>query len=1673
MIGRRIHRQRMNSQRLTTRFVRQKIPIYRLFFLIILLPGLSSAAVHIGAQNPLSESWVVTSGDSGVGGTSIFPDPDFPDIQSWQINSNSSGRLRYEIAGPASTESWTYEARVRVVNLADAVDFGMLFEAANGEQRFLMAFGSTADGATLIDLAGGGFPDSVDISIEPSQVGRTDYVHVIIHFDADTDLAEVYVNGQLQATGWSGSSSTLQRVNFGDGGGISVGVGRYQRISFTTGDAACNDGIDNDGDGFIDFGGADTDCQSAQDTTEGVYCPTGQDVDSDGFCENVVALTQLDADPILAGWIRPTTTAGQSWQPGDEDLGAGNCDFPCPFWRITDAGTASANRGVYTLNPSPASNDRHWELRASVRVRPLNSGVAESASYARTMFVRTLVSGGVREFGALFGVDADGDMLLQPSGESTQYNIGPTTDYHDVQVVYDPSSGTADILVDGTVLAENTAGRFIASIATPTVEWGSGSSGGTGRTHWQRISLELDPDSDNDGLPNIAEPASGTDPYNADSDDDSLGDGAELAAATNPLDDDTDGDGLLDGYEVANGLDPSSSDAQGDLDQDGLTNTQEQELGTQAQVADTDGDGLNDGLEVLTLETSALLPDTDGDTLTDAEEVNTYNTNPLRVDTDGDALDDAAELSAGTDPLNPDSDDDGLADGLENPNGTNPLIADSDGDGMNDGFEIDFGFDPTAAESAGGDLDDDGLTNLEEQLAGTNPSLADTDGDGVSDQAEVNIHNSNPNSSDSDGDGLLDGFEVSNGFNPREGGDATRDADNDGLSNSDEQRLGLDPRIADSDADGFLDGEETYIFGTIPDQPNVAGLPLTQFNRLEFEATDQPLFNSLPDPTFVDLAPLVAEQTGGTIRDGNVITLTRSRSTITSQDIWDEGVAQCDADSQVIPVHDEIVACRNLTVSPTRAECINGGNVSFASRTISCCANVVTGVIAPLDDYTNGCTVDPVFGVAINSEQSFTITNVNNLIGGPYVTPTSINVGTGFGPRPATGTPLPDREYQIGAEVTQTVGVTGGLTITPGLSSANPGEVDVYYNTDAYVRVDNSVVTPGAPFTLQLDHIPQSFVGPRFDGTTSDCTAQQALSVGSCMSSRWPNFLTSLSLDVNMGMTTDAEIWSINPENGDQLQTTRNLIDLTEQRSFELAAIDWRIGDALDFRMLNNVPGVPSFIQTDISITNDDVFGLWTPGTQLPIPIDIPFGCSLKKIDPSLCARFGMPDRLSFDTNLMAFQIQIPELSSPVSLADPNDVGSRDFNGGAPSNFSLDTVEPRRHFLNDQGHLVNTVPNKFRPTFNLSSLDGSPESFIDTFILNNSDLSSDVFRYELDLDGIVCINSAGTACLGASIGIPLIATFSVDAIDLDLVLWTGWDSSLTFEPNLEAILRFSVPVQVWDPNQGQYVQVAAGAPYPVAVPANGDGLTSVQVLQPEGGTDVSVEYSFANNQFTSTAKYAVKLAAETSYMKASVGGALGDLFELGVGVPLQFGLLNVITEAPPIPAQTLASSYTMTTATSFPGPTLTIVDAGTDSDGDGLQDDLENARCTAANDADTDNDGLPDGIEDLNRNGILDTGETDPCDADSDDDGLQDGAERGLVTPNIDTDLAFFQGNDNPLVRTNPNNADTDGDGFSDGQEIAEGSDPLSNGDCPPSECQSSSVLRIILLRASEQSLNE
>jgi len=113
------------------------------------------------------------------------------------------------------------------------------------------------------------------------------------------------------------------------------------------------------------------------------------------------------------------------------------------------------------------------------------------------------------------------------------------------------------------------------------------------------------------------------------------------------------GDGIPDSWKIKYGFsvtDPGVASA--DPDNDGLTNLQEYQLGTDPTNPDTDGDGIPDGQEVK------------------------IGTNPLNSDTDGDGLPDGQELSLGTNPLNPDTDGDGIPDGIEVKLGTNPLVPD-------------------------------------------------------------------------------------------------------------------------------------------------------------------------------------------------------------------------------------------------------------------------------------------------------------------------------------------------------------------------------------------------------------------------------------------------------------------------------------------------------------------------------------------------------------------------------------------------------------------------------------------------------------------------------------------------------------------------------------------------------------------------------------------------------------------------------------------------------------------------------------------------------------------------------------------------------------------------------------------------------------------------------------
>jgi hypothetical protein len=114
-----------------------------------------------------------------------------------------------------------------------------------------------------------------------------------------------------------------------------------------------------------------------------------------------------------------------------------------------------------------------------------------------------------------------------------------------------------------------------------------------------------------------------------------------------------------------------------------------------------------------------------------------------------------------------------------------------------------------------------------------------------------------------------------------------------------------------------------------------------------------------------------------------------------------------------------------------------------------------------------------------------------------------------------------------------------------------------------------------------------------------------------------------------------------------------------------------------------------------------------------------------------------------------------------------------------------------------------------------------------------------------------------------------------------------------------------------------------------------------------------------------------------------------------------------------------------------------------DTDLDGIPNSVETATGTNPAVADSDQDGLNDGVEDKNKNGQVDTGETNPRRRDSDCDALIDGPTNGAVRgEDLDASGAVNG------AETDPTKNDTDGDGITDGVELGVTANPDAT-NCP------------------------
>jgi hypothetical protein len=302
-------------------------------------------------------------------------------------------------------------------------------------------------------------------------------------------------------------------------------------------------------------------------------------------------------------------------------------------------------------------------------------------------------------------------------------------------------------------------------------------------------------DPDFDGLYNLDEYKSGSDPRIYDTDKDKIADGGERTSGTGITDvsstpPDSDNDWVDDDWELRFGLSSSDfMDAYTDTDNDGLNNLNEYNYNLDPGEYDMDGDCFSDGGEI-----------TSG---TDPKDPQNHPKN-----TDGDCIDDDWEdeydcIDSTINDKDLDADNDTLTNGQEYSWGTDPCNDDTDGDGMPDWWEIRYGLNPRLND-ADDDPDGDDFTNIDEYRGGANPR----------DKNDI------PLTLDTDGDGIPDWWEKTKGLNYLDPSDAEMDQDNDGLLSIEEYTLFdcLEPFNEDTDGDSYGDDKEIGS-GTSPCDP--------------------------------------------------------------------------------------------------------------------------------------------------------------------------------------------------------------------------------------------------------------------------------------------------------------------------------------------------------------------------------------------------------------------------------------------------------------------------------------------------------------------------------------------------------------------------------------------------------------------------------------------------------------------------------------------------------------------------------------------------------------------------------------------------------------------------------------------------------------------------------------
>lgn len=174
-----------------------------------------------------------------------------------------------------------------------------------------------------------------------------------------------------------------------------------------------------------------------------------------------------DLNPISEGWFQNN--------PIGDDSGPINEYGGFLSWRTEDTLTDSGMHYNHPLDSIDLSNG--WKLTAMLRV------IDDTPAGGVMMWVQD----GDKQYGLIFGSEADGDQIIKLSG-NTYVSEGVGNIYHYYEMIHNPITGT-DVYVDGIEVFSDDGG--VTSSLPDNIGWGSGASIDTGLAYWHYVSFEV------------------------------------------------------------------------------------------------------------------------------------------------------------------------------------------------------------------------------------------------------------------------------------------------------------------------------------------------------------------------------------------------------------------------------------------------------------------------------------------------------------------------------------------------------------------------------------------------------------------------------------------------------------------------------------------------------------------------------------------------------------------------------------------------------------------------------------------------------------------------------------------------------------------------------------------------------------------------------------------------------------------------------------------------------------------------------------------------------------------------------------------------------------------------------------------------------------------------------